>query len=515
MENYIMGIDIGTTGSKAMVVTLDGVILGSGYREYSHSLLYPEPNACEMSASGLMDEVCDTIADAIADSGVDSADIAAISFSVQRCTFTLLDEDYEPIRDMFYVWTDSRAESVIEDIHQCMDPDYMFSITGMPVTRTFSVEKLFWIKKQQPEIYKKARHFALVDAYAMWYFGADQFCTETTNATASGMIDVRTLEWNTEVIDALELRMDLLPPLVPPASVVGRVKKEISRRTGLKEGTLIVAGSGDQQAASMGAGIIEDGSMSLTLGTVCELAVGLAKPEFAKMKNLMVPCTPVLGVFEIEGNQVSGATCYRWARDTICTAEVALGEAMGVDPYNLMEHYINKSVPGANGVIFLAGLFGTGYPTQNAEATGAYVGLKYSTTRADMLRAVIEGVTLESRFMYESIKALGVQTKDCLTITGGATKSPAWCQTIADIMGLTLYTLEVSEASIIGVATLAAIGAGLLKDTREGVARMVRLKDEITPIPENVAIYDKIYPVYRDTYYALNNAGIYLKLAGI
>lgn len=508
---YVMGIDIGTTGTKAMIVDLDGNVLSAGYREYP--LSYPKPNFVELNADYLMDMVYDSVRDAINKADISNTEVSAISFSVQRATFAMLNNDLKPIDNVFYVWLDNRADSIMDEIYDAMDRDYMFSITGMPITRTYSLEKVYWLKKFRPDIYDNTKYFALVDAYAMWCFGSDIFCSETSNAMVSGMMDVRSLEWNTEVMDALSLRTDMLPPLTPPGSVVGKVNKEIAERTGLAEGTLIVAGSGDQQAAAMGAGVIEDGSMSLTLGTVGELVVGLAKPDFSKLINLMIPCTPKLGIFEIEGNQISGATCYRWARDVFCPAEVALGAEMGVDPFVLMENYINKSVPGANGVIFQAALFGTGYPTWNGEATGSFVGLKSSNSRADMVRAVMEGITLESRFIYEAIKETGVHLKDSITITGGATKSPAWCQIIADVMGCTLHTLEVPDAAIIGVAALAAIGAGFFKDTGEGVARMVRSKDMITPNPANVEFYNKLFPIYRDVYFALNDAGIFSKLA--
>jgi len=510
MSKYVMGIDIGTTGTKAMVVDLDGNVLSAGYREYP--LSYPKPNYVEVAADYLMDMVYDSVRDAVNSAGVPNTEIAAVSFSVQRATFAMLDKDLKPMNNIFYVWLDNRAEVVMDEIYRAMDRDYMFTITGMPITRTYSLEKVYWLKKFAPQIYDNTKYFALVDAYAMWCFGSDTFCSEASNAMVSGMMDVRTLKWNTEVMDALNLRADILPPLVDPGEVVGRVKKDIAERTGLAEGTLIVAGSGDQQAAAMGAGVIEDGSMSLTLGTVGELVVGLARPDFKKLINLMIPCTPKMGIFEIEGNQISGATCYRWARDVLCPAEIALGAEMGVDPYVLMENYVNKSVPGANGVIFQAALFGTGYPTWNGEASGSFVGLKSSNTRADMVRAVMEGITLESRFIYEAIKETGVHLKDTITITGGATKSSAWRQIIADVMGCTLHTLKVPDAAIIGVAALAAIGAGFFKDTAEGVARMVRTKDTVTPIPENVAFYDRLFPIYRDIYYALSDAGIFSKL---
>lgn len=511
MSNYVMGIDIGTTGTKSMVVDLSGNILGKSYREYP--LKYPAWNQVEIDADYLIEQVFDTVKEAIANSKVPAEQIKAISFSVQRATFTMLDENLEPINNTIYVWLDNRAEEDMAEMAALIDPHRQAHISGMPTSCIYTVEKFYWLKKHAPEIYNKTKYVALVDTYAMHKFGSDELVAEVTNQMVSGMIDVNTFEWSGEILDALELDKSKLPPLVDPCAVVGKIKEDISRRTGLAVGTLIVAGSGDQQAAAMGAGVTEDGSMSLTLGTVGELVVGLAKPDFVKLEGLMIPSTPAKGVFEIEGNQVSGATCYRWARDVLCPTEVALADAMGVDAFDLMGHYIRKSKPGSNGVIFYSGIFGTGYPTWNAKATGVYVGLKSSNTRADMVRAVMEGITLESRYIYESIKETGVSMKDEITVTGGAIKSPEWRQIIADVMGCRLKILKVSDAAIIGVAIEAAYAAGLVSSLAEGVEKMVQVVGTVDPIPENVELYTKLFPIYRDVYHGLNDKKVFSRLA--
>ncbi|MDO4566408.1 MAG: FGGY-family carbohydrate kinase, partial [Oscillospiraceae bacterium] len=235
-----------------------------------------------------------------------------------------------------------------------------------------------------------------------------------------------------------------LPPLCKPCSVVGTIKEDIAAKTGLAVGTKIVAGSGDQQVAAMGAGVIKDGAVSLTIGTFGLLAIGLAKPDFSALTGMMIPSTPALGVFQVEGPQVSGATCYRWCRDTLCAEDVAEAEKQGIDPYILMgDKYIKQSVPGSNGTIFYSALFGSGYPTWDTNATGMFIGLRSTTTKADMVRAVMEGITLESRHILESVMAAGVKMQDVITLTGGASKSPEWCQIIADVMGRTVRTLNV------------------------------------------------------------------------
>jgi xylulokinase len=295
---------------------------------------------------------------------------------------------------------------------------------------------------------------------------------------------------------------------------VGKIKADVAGKTGLAEGTKIVAGSGDQQLAAMGAGVIRDGAVSLTIGTFGLLAIGLAKPNFSALTGLMIPSSPILGVFEVEGPQVSGATCYRWLRDTLCAEDVAEAEKKGVDPYVVMgEKYIQKSVPGSNGVIFYSALFGSGYPTWDTNATGMFLGLRNTHTKADMVRAVMEGITLEARHILESVMAAGVKMDDVITITGGVSKSKEWCQIIADIMNRKIRTLNVSDAAVLGAAGLASIGAGLYKNVDEVVGKMVKFGESYTPIAKNVEIYNKTFAVYKDAYYGLKEKNVFSKLA--
>jgi xylulokinase len=223
-----------------------------------------------------------------------------------------------------------------------------------------------------------------------------------------------------------------------------------------------------------------------------------------------------LGVFEVEGPQVSGATCYRWLRDTICAEETAEGEKTGVDPYVIMdEKYVQKSTPGSNGVVFYSALFGSGYPTWDTNSTGMFLGLRNTHTKADIVRSVIEGISLEARHILESVLAAGVVMDDIITLTGGASKSKTWCQILADIMGRKIRTLSVPDAAVIGAAGLAAIGSGLFKELSEFVTNMVAFDDVYDPIPANVEIYNKTFEVYKDAYYGLKSKDVFTKLKNL
>jgi xylulokinase len=514
MTDYVIGVDVGTTGTKAAVFGLGGEVLGKGYREYT--LNEPKPNWVEVGAQFVLDITFEAVKDAVAAAGVAPEDIKSISFSVNRSSFCLIDDDMKVIDDKFYIWLDSRAESTMEEMNSKISGERRNEITGMPGYNIFAAAKLYWVKKNEPETYAKTKFFSTVESFITYGFGSDEFAVEISDGTVSGLIDVRTLDWSTELAEALDFDLAKFPPLVKPGQVIGTIKEEVAAKTGLAIGTKIVAGSGDQQLSAMGAGVVKDGAVSLTIGTFGLLAVGLAKPDFSALTGMMIPSSPTLGVFEVEGPQVSGATCYRWARDVLCTQEVADGEATGVDPYVLMgERYIDKSVPGSNGVVFYSALFGSGYPTWDTNATGMFLGLRNTHTKADLIRSVMEGITLEVRNILDSMLSAGVVMDDIITLTGGASKSPAWCQIIADVLGRKVRTLDVQDAALLGAAGLAAIGAGFFADAGEVVDKMVGFDATYEPIPANVEVYNATFELYKAAYAGLKSTDAFTKLAAL
>ena len=512
MADYVVGVDVGTTGSKAMVVDPRGNVLGRGYREYA--LSYPRPDWVEVRADYLIALTFEAVAEAVRTSAVPPEEIRAVSFSLNRSTFGLVDEELRVIDDRLLVWLDARAESVMEEINARIGADRRNEITGMPGGNIFAVAKLYWLMKNEPDTYARARYFAPLDSIVMRAFGAADFAAELSNATACGLIDVRTSDWSREVIDALGFDREKFPPLVPSCTVVGRVDRAVSEKTGLPVGCRIVSGSGDQQVSAMGAGVIRDGAASLTIGTFGLLAIGMAKPDFPRFHGMMLPLTPRKGVFQLEGPQVSGATCYRWCRDVLCAEDRAEAERRGVDPYQLMgERYIRKARPGCGGVLFYSALFGSGYPTWDTQATGMFLGLRSTTEKADLVRAVMEGITLESRNILESIEATGARIDGVLTVTGGASKSPDWCRIIADVLGRSIRTLDVPDSAIIGAAGLAAVGAGIYADPEEAVAQMVRFGETVDPQPANREVYARLFAAYRSAYAGLKEQNVFAQLA--
>ena len=513
MSDYLVGIDVGTTGAKAMVMDTEGNVISSGYREYP--CIYPKQDWVEQDAEMLIQQTFSACKDAVESGKIDNSRIAGVGFSVQRATFLLLDKNNEVLGKNFYGWQDNRAGSEIEYITSKIPADELYKIAGMPVTPTFSLEKIVWIMRNEPETYKKAEKILQVSDYVMWKFGTDDFYCERTNACCSGMLDVNTLSWSDKILDIFSIDKAKLGKLVDPGTVIGSVSKDAAALTGLKEGTPLVTGTGDQQCAAVGAGISEPGYASLTLGTAGLLVVGTEKAMLEdKSGFMMAPSSGILGMYEVEGIQLGAASSYRWIRDNIADLEKGEAEKQGKDPYVLMEEHINKSAPGSNGVMFMPFLTGSGYPYWNFEAKGSFMGLKFSNTKSDMVRSVMEGITLESKDMYEKMKENNIEIKS-LAITGGATKSPAWRQMIADMFNVEVKQLKVEDATIVGAAILAGVGVKKFSDARDGVSKMVNYIDTIKPDSENAAKYQKVYEVYTSAYEAMNSSGMYKKLSAL
>ena len=222
MSRYVVGVDVGTTGSKAMVFDLKGNVLGKGYREYE--LNYPKKDWVEVGADFLFNITCAAMKEAVESSGVAPEEIEAVSFSVNRSSFCLLDEDLNAIGDRFYVWLDSRSEEDMDEINARISPERRNEITGMPGGNIFAVTKLYWVKKHDPETYARTKYFSTVCGYIMHRLGSDRFVCELSDATVSGLVDVRTLDWSDEIIEALGFDRTIFPPMCKACDVVGEIK---------------------------------------------------------------------------------------------------------------------------------------------------------------------------------------------------------------------------------------------------------------------------------------------------
>ncbi len=511
MEHYIAAIDVGTTGAKAMIIGTDGSVAGQGYREYGAA--YPRPGWVEQDSEEIVEKTFEACRRAVEAAAVDPSQLACASFSCQRSTFGFLDDEMRMIDRRLYGWQDQRAAETIDETAGRIDPGELYRISGMPVSPPFAIHKLVWILKNDPDTYRRARWIVHLGDYVSYRFGAGELRAELTAACTLGLVDFAARGWSDRILTATGIDRAKLPPLVESGARIGSVSAAAAARSGLPEGLPLIAGSGDQQCAAIGAGVVSDGMASLTLGTSGFLVAGAQSLDLSKTAGLMAPLSPAFGICELEANQLGAASAYRWARDVLAETECARAEDTGTDAYRLMDIRAEQSPPGSNGVVFLPHLTGSGYPNWDPDARGVFAGLTFSSTKNDLLRAVMEGITLEAKDMYETMRESGVSIRS-LAITGGATKSRLWRQIIADMFATEVKVLAVADATLVGAAIIGAVGAGLFADVREGAREMVHISHTVLPIPENAETYRRLHRVYREVYASLRG-GAFRQLSSL
>ncbi len=512
MAEYLAGIDIGTTGSRCCIFDLTGELVGIGYREYP--CYYPKSGWVEQDGNILIEQTFEACKEALDEFDGSPEEIKAVGFSTQRSVLGPVDENNNPLMN-FIGWQDNRGADIIEDkFKKIISEEEYYEIDGMPLgSPTPILSKLIWLKENKPDVYEKTAVFTQNQDYFLREFGADDNYVDVCDAPFFGVFDVDKGEYSDKLLELFDLPKEKFPKITEPGTKVGEISKEISEATGFAEGTAIVVGAGDQNCAVLGAGVIEEGLASITLGTA-GLCIAYSGEEIRDPNGaMMVTGNAGTGKWQIEGISLAAASSFRWYRDVFADIEKTMSNLTGEDTYNYISQQIANVDPGANGLLFLPYLTGAGTPRYNSKARGSLIGLDFSHTKPEIARSVMEGVTLEMKDIVEGQKAAGVEIEK-YRVTGGATKSNLWNQIQANVYGKPIQLLQVSEVTALGAAILGGVGAGIFDDVYEGVDQMVTTTKEFKPEPENVSLYNKLYESYVKTYNALSKEdGVFEKLA--
>ena len=511
MKKYLLGLDEGTTGCKACVFDLEGNVVGEDYREYP--CYYPQPGWVEQKGHEVTEGLFGSVKAAIENSGVNPKDIVSMAISTQGATWGSLDKDGNLIRP-FIVWQDARgiknAEKIING--ELMNKKDYYQITGYNIGSVLAATKILWFKDNEPELYKKTALISTNQDYFNRQFGATEYWTDTASASRLGIFDVDKREFSQEILDAFGIDKNLLPKVGRGGQVVGTVPSYISEKTGLAEGTLICIGAHDQNCSTIGGGLIKDGDAVLVMGTYGSIFVCSDKPIRDPNGILLVKNNVGPENFTIEAASTAAASSYRWFRDTFCMLEKSLAYNLKIDPYELINDQIGLVPPGANGITFLPYLQGASEGARgDSYARGSLLGVTLGTTKGEIARAVMEGITLEMRDNIEAQYNAGVELKE-VRLTGGATKSPLWNQMQADIYKVPVSILQTSETGCLGAAIYAGIGAGLFSSYEDAVEKVVHVKKTYYPNPDNFEAYDKAYEKYKMAYESLNKGGYFKML---
>lgn len=495
---YVIGVDIGTSGTKTVLFDEKGNAVSSFLVEYP--LYQPKIGWAEQEPEDWWNATYTSINSVIKQSGVNPADIKGIGLSGQMHGLVMLDKDGEVLRKSI-IWCDQRTTAEADELTEKVGKERLVEITGNPALTGFTAAKILWVQKNEPELYAKTAKILLPKDYIRYKL-TGEYATEVSDASGMQLMDIKNRCWSDEVLEKLNIDKNLLGKMYESCEVTGKIHQEAAKLTGLNEGTIVVGGAGDQAAGAVGNGIVKTGIVSSTIGTSGVVFAHMDNIQIDKDGRVHTLCHAVPGKWHVMGVTQGAGLSLKWYRDNFCHAEMDAADGMGVDPYYLMDKQAEKIAPGCEGLIYLPYLMGERSPHNDPNAKGVFFGLSAKHTKYDMLRAVMEGVSYSLNDCMSVIKEMGIDASE-VRASGGGGKSKLWRQMQADMFGCDINTINVSEGPALGVALLAAVGAGIYNSVPEACEAAISVKDTMKPIQENVETYKNYFPVYQNIYKAL------------
>jgi xylulokinase len=497
MTEYLLGIDVGTTGSKALLVDVDGAPKASATSEYP--MYTPHPLWAEQDPSDWWAATVQSIRRVLDESSVQPNQVVGVGLTGQMHGLVLLDAQGEALRPCI-MWNDQRTAVQCAEITQKVGAGNLLQLTGNVVLPGFTAPKILWVREHEPEVYARVAKVLLPKDYAR-YALTGGFFSEVSGASGTSLFDVGRRQWSDEVLEALEIPRQWLPEVTESPEVSAYISASAAGDTGLLEGTPVVGGAGDQPAQAVGTGIVAEGIVSATLGTSGVVFAASDAYRVEPEGRLQAYCHAIPGIWQLMGVMLSAAGSFRWYRDTLAGQEQAQARETGRDAYDLLTEAAASVPPGCEGLIFLPYLMGERHPHPDPNARGVFFGLTLRHEKAHLTRAVLEGVTYGLRDLLDLIHALGVSIEQ-VRASGGGAQSRLWRQILADVFDTEIAVVNVTEGAAYGAALLAGVGAGVYGSVVEACERTIQVTERAQPGPA-AAVYADYYPRYQALYPAL------------
>lgn len=488
-----LGIDIGTTGCKAVAFNEQGNQVSDAYREYP--VISKEEGWAELDSRQVMDSCFEVIREAVAGC---PATIEGLGISSQGEAFTPVDKDGNAIGNGM-VSFDTRAAKIAETWSRCYGEQKLYEITGHTPHTMFTIFKLLWVKENQPEVWGKADKLLCFEDLLQYHLGVDP-AMGWSLAGRTMMFDVNSHQWNQEILDHVGITADQLARPLPSGTVSGTIPHKIAQQLGLQDGVIVVTGGHDQACGALGAGVISPGTAMYATGTVECITPAfsdLVLSEQLFKSNLCTYDFSVKDMYTTVAFSLTGGNILKWYRDEFGQQEKleADNNPGGTNAYELI---VSKMPAKPTSLMVLPYFTPTGTPYFDTEATGSILGLKLTTTRDEFVKALLEGVTFEMKLNLDILDQSGIHIKELRAIGGGA-KSPIWSQLKADVLNTPITTVEVTEAGCLGCAMLAC-AAKTGEDVKNIAGRWVKMGRVIEPKPGNAEIYAEKFKRYKTLY---------------
>ncbi len=486
-----LGIDVGTGGSRALLVDDRGKVR-AGFTAPHEDMLMARPLWAEQRPANWWDAVVTAIRGVLAESGVAGSEIKGVGLSGQMHGLVILDAAGEVIRPSL-IWCDQRSQQQVDFVNAKVGREKVLEYTANPVLTGFTLPKLLWVRDHEPANFARVRKMLLPKDYVRFRL-TGEFSSDVSDASGTSLFDVVRRRWSWEMMDALDLDRSILPACAESSEITGRITPQTAALTGLAPGTPVVAGGGDQASSAVGNGIVEEGIVSCTIGTSGVVFAHMDKVAYDPAGRVHTFCHAVRDKWHVMGVTQGAGLSLQWMRNQLCPGM----------SYDALTAEAAQSPAGAHGLFWLPYLMGERTPHLDATIRGGWVGITASHTRADLIRAVIEGVSYSQRDCLEIIEGLGVAVAS-VRASGGGAKSEFWRGLLASILDKQIVTLETQEGSAYGAALLALAGTGAYSSVPEVCRAAVRQTASVAP-DASAAFYRKAHRIYQSLYPALRPA---------
>jgi len=496
---YVMGIDVGTTGSKTLLVDEGGEVIASATVEYP--MYTPHPLWAQQDPADWWQATVESIRRVLA--GADVSEVKGLGLTGQMHGLVLLDRAGQVLRPCI-MWNDQRTGPQCAAITKKLGFDKLIEWTANPVLPGFTAPKIVWVRENEPQVYARAARVLLPKDFIRYKL-TGEFATDKAGASGTSLFNVVGRTWSQNMIEALDIPAQWLSPSFEGPEVTGVISSHAAELTGLPEGLLVTAGGGDQAAQAVGTGIVRQGLVSATLGTSGVVFAHTDEPQVDPQGRLHSFCHAVPGKWHVMGVMLSAGGSFRWFRDALGRLEKAAAGLTGRDPYEYLTAEAARAPVGSEGLIFLPYLTGERTPYPDPNARGAFFGLTVRHDKPHLVRAVLEGVAYGLRDSLELVRDFGLEIEQ-VRGSGGGARSELWRQILADVFATELVTINVTEGAAYGAALLAGVGTGIYSSVEEACDATIRVVTSTEPKSEHVGLYNAYYAVYRSLYGALKPA---------
>lgn len=486
---YWLGIDIGTGGSRALLVDEQGRVF-SGYTAPHEPMIMERPMWAEQRPENWWDAAREAISGVLKQAGIQGNEIRGIGLSGQMHGLVLLDDGGNVIRPAL-IWCDQRSQPQVDAINRRIGRDNVLAFTANPVVTGFTLPKLLWVRDNEPEAFARVRKVLLPKDYIR-YCLTGEFASDVSDASGTAMFDVVMRKWSARMMERLELDAAILPEVVESSELTGIVSPEAAEATGLEPGTPVVGGAGDQAASAVGNGIVEEGVVSCTVGTSGVVFAHMEQANYDPAGRVHTFCHAVTGKWHVMGVTQGAGLSLEWFRNQF---------APGTD-FDALTAEAAKAPAGSNGLFWLPYLMGERTPHLDSSARGGWIGITARHQTADLIRAIIEGVSYSLKDCLNIIEGMKVPATK-IRASGGGGKSAFWRQVLADVFGKPVVTLETQEGSAYGAALLAMTGTGEFASVPEACRATVREVSGVEPRTHESHLYQRGYEVYTALYPSL------------